>query len=263
MDVFDYSQSMKETEYFLWHELADHYIEMVKDSIYNKRNIDSIRYTMYTIGLGILKLFAPFFPHLTEEIYMIYYKGLEGDKSIHISSWPEPDLVDNDMENAGEMVKNYISQVRSWKSEQGIALNAPIEAIATYASKKVISKLESGESIIKSTLKYPDDHSFITGKPDIQEKIVSVEPVYSKLGPLLKTDSKKIVNWIKENQDKIVKKIEEKGDISLSDIPTVNSDIKDGLIKGGYFQIKKETRVKGKDSTILPFENFYLELKGK
>ena len=26
MDVFDYSQSMKETEYFLWHELADHYI---------------------------------------------------------------------------------------------------------------------------------------------------------------------------------------------------------------------------------------------
>ena len=65
MDNFDYSQTMKEAEYFLWHEFADHYIEMAKSSIYNKENIDSIRYTSYTIGLGILKLFSPFFPHIT------------------------------------------------------------------------------------------------------------------------------------------------------------------------------------------------------
>ena len=38
MDNFDYSQTMKEVEYFLWHELADHYIEMAKSSIYQKEN---------------------------------------------------------------------------------------------------------------------------------------------------------------------------------------------------------------------------------
>ena len=55
--------------------------------------------------------------------------------SIHISAWPEPVLTDEEKENAGELVKNYISQVRSWKSEQGIALNAPIKVYATCIKK--------------------------------------------------------------------------------------------------------------------------------
>ena len=106
------------------------------------------------------------------------------------------------------MVKKYISQVRAWKSEQGIALNAPLKIYATYASKNVISKLKPSESVIKSTLKYPEKHEFISGKPDIQEKIISITPVYSKLGPSFKKDSKKIIKWINDNQDKIIKKIE-------------------------------------------------------
>ena len=89
MDVFDYSQAMKEIEYFLWHELADHYLEMIKGSLYNKENVESIQYTLYTVGLGIVKLFAPFFPHITEEIYHDFYKDYEGDDSIHLSAWPE------------------------------------------------------------------------------------------------------------------------------------------------------------------------------
>ena len=84
MDNFDFSQAMKEIEYFLWHELADHYLEMIKTSIYENKNTESIKYTLYTLGVGILKLFAPFFPHITEEIYQDFYKQFEDDKSIHI-----------------------------------------------------------------------------------------------------------------------------------------------------------------------------------
>jgi valyl-tRNA synthetase len=68
MDNFDYSQTLKDVEYFLWHEVADHYLEMIKSSIYENKNLDSIKYTLYILGLGTLKLFAVFFPHLTEEI---------------------------------------------------------------------------------------------------------------------------------------------------------------------------------------------------
>ncbi len=262
MDAFDYSQSMKETEYFLWHELADHYIEMIKSSIYEKKNVDSIRYTLYTIGLGILKLFALFLPHITEEIYLDHYKNFEGKNSIHTSNWPEPTLIDEEKEMAGEMVKNYISQARSWKSEQGIALNAPMNSSATYASEDLIAKFKPSGSIIKSTLKYPNSHSFIVGKPDIEEKITEVIPVYSKLGPFFKQDSQKIVKWIHGNQDEIIKKIEEEGDILISDISVVDSDVKEGLLKKGYIQIKKETRIKGKkDVSILPFDGFYLEFQ--
>jgi valyl-tRNA synthetase len=170
MDAFDYSPAMKEIEYFLWHELADHYLEMIKGSLYKKQNVESIRYTLYTVGLGVAKLFAPFFPHLTEEIYSNMYKEFEGLQSIHLSSWPEAILIDERKEQAGETVKEYIAKVRAWKSEQGMALNAPVPAIATYASSDIISRLQTNDTIIFSTLRYPEDHQFIAGKPEKHAK---------------------------------------------------------------------------------------------
>ena len=264
MDNFDYSQTTKEVEYFLWHELADHYIEMIKSSIYEKQNIDSIKYTLYTLGLGMLKLFAPFFPHITEEIYTDFYQQFETDKSIHLSAWPEPELVDNKMEKAGEFVKNYIAQVRSWKSEQGIALNAEINTSATYASKEIISNFEANKDIIVSTLKYPKDHKFIVGKPKVEEKIIDVIPVYSKIGPTFKADAKKLVSWIKKNQNDVIGLIEKNGDIQFSEIPGIALKDKKSLLKEGFIQVKKEIKVKGKkDSSVLSFDNFYLEVDEK
>ena len=262
MDVYDYSQTMKEIEYFLWHELADHYIEMVKSSIYEDINQESIKYTLYQVGLGTLKMFSPFFPHLTEEIYNDFYKKFEKTESIHISNWPEPIIIDKEKENSGEAAKEYISLVRSWKSEQGIALNAPINIVATYASKNQIHKLKQNDSIIKTTLKYPDTHEFIVGKPDIEEKISKIIPVYSKIGPTFKKDGKKLLKWISEKQDFVIKEIEKKGDILISDIQVLDKNEKQGLLNQGYIQVKKETKVKGhKDSKIFTFEDFYIELK--
>jgi len=264
MDEFGYSQTMKEIEFFLWHELADHYIEMIKSSIYENKNVDSIKYTLYTIGLGTLKLFAPFFPHITEEIYSNLYKKFEEQESIHLTAWPETIILDEEKENAGEEIKKYISQVRSWKSEKGIALNAPINTNITYASGGLISKLKPNEQIIKTTLKYPDTHEFIAGKPDIEEKITKISPVYSKIGPTFKQDGKKLVDWISKNQEDIIKQIEEKGDFQISEIPILKSSLKRGLIKEGYIQVQKDFKVKGKkDSIIISFDGFYLEIKEK
>ena len=265
MDAFDYSQTMKDVEYFLWHELADHYIEMIKGSIYEKKNMDSIKYTFYTIGLGTLKLFATFIPHITEEIYSNYQKSFEKDKSIHVSAWPEPTTIDEKKEIAGEFVKNYVSQIRAYKSGQGIALNADPNAIATYASKNKIAILKANDSIIKSTLKFSEKHKFIAGKPNIEEKIVEIKPNYSLIGPKLKSDGIKIIKSIKENQEELIHKIEDKGDIPLSDFFPAGSRVpKEKLIQDDYIEIKWDIKVKGKkDSKILSFDGFYLELKAK
>ncbi|MCX6664941.1 MAG: valine--tRNA ligase [Euryarchaeota archaeon] len=260
MDRFEYSQAMKEIEYFLWHELADHYLEMVKAPLYHKEHADSIRYTLYIVGLGTLKLFAPFFPHITEEIYHICYKNFEEETSIHTSSWPEPALINEEKEQAGELVKNYISMVRAWKSEQGMALNAPMNTQATYASKDIITKLVTSESIITSTLKYPDSHQFISGKPPVEERITEITAVPAKLGPRFKQESQTIINWIKTHQKDIIKKIEKDGEILVSEIPGLSSPTKEGLLKEGFIQIKRTIMLKGKkDTLILSFDNFYLE----
>jgi valyl-tRNA synthetase len=262
MDNFDYSQTLKDVEYFLWHEVADHYLEMIKSSIYENKNLDSIKYTLYILGLGTLKLFAVFFPHLTEEIYQNFYKKFEQDQSIHLSLWPEPILIDIDSEKSGETVKTYISEFRSWKSDQGIALNAPVKVIATYASKEYLLKIKPSNLIITSTLKFPKNHKFIGKKPDIEEKITRIIPVYAKIGPTLKTEGKKLIKWINQNQAEIIKILEKKEDIKLSEVPDIKTDQKIFLIKDGFIKIEKQVKIKGrKNSKILRFKGFYLEIK--
>jgi valyl-tRNA synthetase len=262
MDEFDYSQTLKDVEFFLWHELADHYIEMIKGSIYDNKNVESIRYALYTVVLGTLKMLAPFFPHITEEIYNDFYKQIEGERSIHLSDWPNPVLIDNEKEKSGETVKNYIQKIRSYKSENGIPLNAPINSTATYASKETIANLENSREIILTTLKYPNSHKIIAGKPDIEEEITMIKPVYSNLGPVFRKEGKKIADWINNNQEDIKKMIEKKGDITVSDIPFLNSREKKGLLRERFIQLEKKVKIKGKkDSIIILFDNFYLELK--
>ena len=86
----------------------------------------------------------------------------------------------------------------------------------------------------------------------------------SKIGPTFKKDGKKIVSWINNNQEEIIKKIEKTGDITISEIPNISFDKKDGLLKQGFIEIQKEIKVKGKkDSDILSFNDFYLEIKNK
>ena len=262
MDKYDYSTTMKEVEYFLWHELADHYIEMIKSSVYENENKESIAYTLYTLGLGIIKLFAPFIPHITEEIYQQHYKAFEKHESIHIAPWPKEILINKDAESSGELVKTYISSVRSIKSEQGIALNAPMNAFATYSTKSNISKIKPSGSIITSTLKLPKDHQFIEGKPAIEEKITAIVPVHAKIGPLFKNESKNIVKWIEKNKDELTKKIQKNGDIKWSDIAVADAkDPDEYLIKNGYIKLKKESQIKGKkDRAVVQFGDFYIEV---
>jgi hypothetical protein len=47
-------------------------------------------YTIWSIGLGLLKLVAPVIPNVAEEFYQQYFRDREDSPSIHSVSWPEP-----------------------------------------------------------------------------------------------------------------------------------------------------------------------------
>jgi len=263
MEVFDYSQCMKDIEFFLWHEVADHYLEMIKSSVYEGKNKESITYTLYTLGLGMLKLFAVFFPHVTEELYDRHYKAFEGEQSIHVSLWPEEIVDDEQAIVAGENVKSFIAQVRAWKSEQKMALNAQLDASASYAKQKTVECLENNRDIVISTLKLPIDHEFRVGKPDVIEKISSVAPVFSKLGPTFKAQAKTLVDFVKSNQDQVIGIIEQKGDIFVEDIDGLECESVGGLVESGFLSLEKSAVVQGSSNAgVVCFDGFYLQVNG-
>jgi valyl-tRNA synthetase len=127
---YDYASAKSETEDFFWHDLADNYLEMCKQRLYdeNSPTHEGARYALYHILRPTLKLFAPFLPHVTEEVYQGVFQATDGYESIHISGWPEANeaLLDVEAERGGEILVEVATAVRRYKSERNLSLGAQL-----------------------------------------------------------------------------------------------------------------------------------------
>ena len=131
-DEYRTGEVTRKTENFFWHSFCDNYLEIIKDRLYNpdRRGKDgrvSAQYGLYNSLLTILKIMAPMMPHVTEELYQGFFRGLEKDKSIHISSWPEEIRVDKKNEKIGELVVYAVQKSRQAKAEKNLSLKAPLK----------------------------------------------------------------------------------------------------------------------------------------
>lgn len=136
-EKYEYSKSKHETEKFFWQVFCDNYLEICKDRLYNpdKRGEDakeSAQYSLYTSLLNIIKLLAPITPHITEEIYQLYFSRIDGAVSVHVSSWPGYDqsLIDEKSESMGDKLIEVIAKVRKYKSESHVSLKEPAKVLA-------------------------------------------------------------------------------------------------------------------------------------
>jgi len=82
-------------EEFFWKDFCDTYLEMVKTRVYQPERFtngqakkESGQYTLYTVMYAIIRLLAPYIPHVTEEIYQGYFKEFEKHTSLHITPFP-------------------------------------------------------------------------------------------------------------------------------------------------------------------------------
>ncbi len=128
---YDYSRTKADVENFFFHTFCDNYLEIIKDRLYNpdkrgERERQSAQYTLKTTLTTILKLMAPIVPHITEELYQLYFK--EKEKSIHLTSWPKENknLKDNKLEEKAEFIINIISEVRQFKNKNQKSLKTPV-----------------------------------------------------------------------------------------------------------------------------------------
>jgi valyl-tRNA synthetase len=216
MNNFQFDKARKVVVEFIWHELADHYLELVKHRIYQPEN-SKINQILYHLGLGIIKMIAPLLPHITEEIYQSYFQSLDNHKSIHISTWPEPIVDDPSGESAGNLIKDVIREIRHWKSEKSIPLNTELSyvGIVTDQYKEIIDR--NSQDII-STIKVKN-FEFVN-ETETELSIQGIKPVYSSLGPEFKEKSKEIVSKIQTlSPDEVHSQISNTGyfELELSD----------------------------------------------
>ena len=130
---YDYAAAKNEIESFFWKELADNYLEMSKERLYDEANAwrEGARYTLYHTFLTILKLFAPILPFITETLYQELFVSSKGPGSIHNSTWPitNNSLISEVANSHGEVLIDIATSVRRYKSESNISLGTALEQL--------------------------------------------------------------------------------------------------------------------------------------
>lgn len=156
-DAYDHTAALETATGFFWHIFCDNYLELIKDRIfnpdkYNEAVMAGTRYTLYECGLGILQLFAPFVPHVTEKLYQLLFLEKEEIRSLHTSLIDErrfsfefgieSELVD--------LVVDIVGQVRKLKSEQNLSLKVALSVLTICCDDVAkLDRLRTQEAILR------------------------------------------------------------------------------------------------------------------
>ncbi len=133
LETYEYSKAREVVDQFFWHIFCDNYLEFIKHRLYGNPNSTSAKTAkkvLYILLLDVLKLYAPFLPFITEEIYQSYFRKIEKFKSIHLSPWPKAQkswLGAQKFLKSFEKVLNLIEDIRKYKSEKNISLGEEID----------------------------------------------------------------------------------------------------------------------------------------
>lgn len=123
LDKFELGEAGRLIYDFIWGEVCDWYIELIKPRLYNKDDAAE-RATAQAVLCQVLgdamKLLHPFMPFITEEIWQ--HLPHEGE-SIMIAPWPHMagDLLDDAAEKQMTALMDVIKAIRNMRAEVGAA----------------------------------------------------------------------------------------------------------------------------------------------
>ena len=155
---YEYADALDATNQFFWADFCDNYLELIKKRVYNEDGSataaaqQSAVRTLYYVLNGILKLYAPFVPHVTEELYSnIFAEDYTAKGSLHaMGQWPlaEDYLNDEAATKAGALINEVLEQVRRAKSEASKSIKFPVAQL-TVTSTLDVAKAPSAEFDLK------------------------------------------------------------------------------------------------------------------
>jgi valyl-tRNA synthetase len=126
-DAYDYARALERTEAFFW-SFCDNYLELVKGRAYGARGEAAAASAQSALRLGLsvlLRLFAPFLPFVTEEVWSWWQEG-----SIHRAAWPAADelrAATGDADPAVlDVAADVLSAIRKAKTDAQVSLRAAV-----------------------------------------------------------------------------------------------------------------------------------------
>ena len=217
MEIYRFNLLTRELMTFIWHEVADDYIEMIKHRLYGEDEESKLRakVALYELLYNILLLLAPFVPHITEELYQGVFRDRVGAKSIHLLQWPACNeaRIDDEAEKLGGLAREIIGTMRRYKNSHGLALNAKLKHVAIYATDSY-EMLKLVEKDIAGTMNI-EQLEIIRGEPELEERIVEIKPNFRTVGPKYGKLVPKIVAYLRQNAEAVARALMESGKVEF------------------------------------------------
>ncbi|MGG5753749.1 valine--tRNA ligase [Zafaria sp. Z1313] len=145
LESYDYARALDLVESFFW-SFTDDYVELVKDRAYGARGPEeqaSVLATLATTLDAVLRLFAPFLPFATDEVWGWWREG-----SVHRAAWPTSAHLAAALEGADPgvlpTVGSALGGIRKAKSEAKVKQRTEVVAGTISAPAAQIEQLRAG-----------------------------------------------------------------------------------------------------------------------
>ncbi len=157
LDGYDHTRALEDAETFFW-TFCDDYIELVKDRAHGGRGEDGAASARAALRIALdvlLRLFAPFLPYATEEVWSWWRDG-----SVHRAPWPsveEPGLAVGATGGATEggasagvdaalldTVGAALAGVRRVKSDAKVGMRAVVSSVTFAGTVADLDRLRAG-----------------------------------------------------------------------------------------------------------------------
>ena len=148
LDDYNYASVLQRAETLFWF-FCDNYLELVKSRRYGDFGPDaagSANTALLTSLSALLRLFAPYLPFVSEEVWSWWQQG-----SIHRAPWPEPSELfdaaggeDDHGARSLELAATVLGEIRKKKSEEQRPLKTPVS--------RAIVRMPPGEQAMLSAV---------------------------------------------------------------------------------------------------------------
>lgn len=155
MERYEIGEAARILYEFMWDEICDWYIEVIKPRLYGKETEDSRKTAQYVLATTLsqtLELLHPFIPFITEEIWQLIPGNKEKVETIMLTSWPQggQDEIDEKVEMEMKVVMDVIKAIRNLRSEMNVPPGKKAELILMAENQNMFNILQNGDSYIKN-----------------------------------------------------------------------------------------------------------------
>jgi valyl-tRNA synthetase len=149
---YNYTRALELAETFFW-SFTDDYVELVKDRAYGGQGPEAAASAKAALAIALdvqLRLFAPFLPFVTEEVWSWWQEG-----SVHRAAWPSAEEIsalaaDGDSAIVADTAI-ALSLVRKAKSEAKASMKANVTRAVVSGPADSLGRIEAIAGDLKAT----------------------------------------------------------------------------------------------------------------